>query len=159
MVPDSAVCIYPEEVSSSRQPLKHLMTSSSLTLNIPFSLSTSRKPFLSTWGRMGFSPKPRSPECFYLSLLLGVLTDPCPQRPQYPLPGCPRGAHKVSDYSLTSWLVFEHPPTGPHQPYITSLKGWGLSLCFLPQPWDTQDLPRLSLAGLWDGAGAPQPGR
>lgn len=70
MVPDSALCIYPEEVSSSRQPLKYLMTSSILTLNIRFSLLTSRKPFLSIWERMGVSHKTQSPVCIYLSFHL-----------------------------------------------------------------------------------------
>lgn len=36
MVPDSALCIYLKEVPSSRKPLKCLMTSSALTLNIRF---------------------------------------------------------------------------------------------------------------------------
>ena len=36
---------------------------------------------------------------------------------------------------LTSWLRLEHPPTCPHQPYITGLEGWGPhSFPSLPSP-------------------------
>ena len=59
--------LYPEEVSPTRQPLKYLMTSSALTLSLPCSLLTSRKPVLSNWERTGVSPKTHNPICVCLS--------------------------------------------------------------------------------------------
>ena len=145
--------LYPEEVSPTRQLLKYLMTSSALTLNLPCSLSTSRKPFWATGRGLGLPPRHTTPSVFIFPHR--VLT---PGLRDSSMPWV--GAHEVPTGSVTTPCFMADAWTSAHlsPPVLHHPSGWGswdgVLVCLLTQPQDNQGPIGLSVAGVWNRAEA-----
>lgn len=140
MVLDFALCIYPEEVSSSGWPpsIWWLPRLSDSTLAIALSLQEAiSEQMKENWG---FPQRHTTP----LAFLSTWCPDPCAWRQQHPVSRCLWGAHRIGDY-LPYFMA--EVWTSAHlsgQPYITSLEEWRSSFCLLVQPRDKQGVPPAS---------------